>query len=477
MRHTLPDGEVWQGHVLDSLATLPAESVQMCVTSPPYYGLRKYAGEQTTQWSDGQWAYGLEDSPARWAEHTLKWLRAVRRVLRRDGTVWLNVGSSYASGGMSNPSSSSTLEGGKDLGAGEYTIARPVPLGYKPLDLIDPFALLYPGLLADGWYVRSVVIWAKPNPMPESVAGWRWERCRVRTAPSKAPEQGHRVGVDIDEWVGGTMDNGNHRAEWADCPGCAKCAPNDGLVLRRGSWRPTSSYEYVIMLAKTASYYSDGEGVREPLLASTLERGYTAAYMDGLESGKSATLEREVRAKNDWRANPYIPSGRNLRDVWELPTQPYSGAHFATYPEELVKRCILSSTPDAGVCAVCGSPWARVIERQGGEITERPKALLARDTGNGTNGTAGSTLGIGGGGHGEAWLENGTKTNTLGWRPTCAHSEAQPATILDPFGGSGTSAVVARSLGRRFVLCELSESYVQMALWRLAGTQPAMVMA
>lgn len=131
-----------------------------------------------------------------------------------------------------------------------------------------------------------------------------------------------------------------------------------------------------------------------------------------------------------------------------------------SFPEELVKRCILSSTPDAGVCAVCGAPWARVVD-----VSQH---VL-------------SPTGTTGGGRDEGgWsIAGGPRTerisNTLGWRPTCSHqAEARPATILDPFGGSGTSAVVARSLGRRFVGIELSSDYVAMALRRLTSTQPAM---
>jgi DNA modification methylase len=449
VRHVLPDGLVIEGHVLDALASLPAESLQMTITSPPYFGLRRYANDQVTKWADGQWAYGLEDSPTRWAEHTLEWLRGVRRVLRKDGTVWLNVGASYAG-------SNGTGGGPGDKQFTNVGSRREVPdwgiSGYKPLDLIDPYPNLYPGLLADGWYVRSVIVWAKPNPMPESLGSTRWERHRVKVNPSARAESGAHVEAYGDSPQGARdgREFANHDSEWTDCPGCAKCERTDGLVLRRGSWRPTSSYEWIIMLAKSSQYYSDGEGVREPNhpdgRADSVFKGAPTYELENLDGQKP-----HERWPN--------PNGRNLRDVWALPTQPFPGAHFATYPEELVKRCILASTPDAGVCAVCGSPWARVIDATYEKTQE-------------TNGREKQELVTGW--DRDKWPRMTKDTTTLGWRPTCAHSEATPATILDPFGGSGTSAVVARSLGRRFVLCELSSDYVQMALRRLSLTQPAL---
>ena len=148
------------GDCLDSLKTLPAGSVQCCVTSPPYWGLRDYG-------QDGQ--HGLEETPAAYVANLVRVFAEVRRVLRNDGTVWLNLGDSYASGGMSNPSDKSTLGGGKDRGAADYSITRAVPTGLKTKDLVGiPWRVAF-ALQADGWYLRSDIIWHKPNPMPESV--------------------------------------------------------------------------------------------------------------------------------------------------------------------------------------------------------------------------------------------------------------------------------------------------------------------
>ena len=148
------------GDCLEVLATLPDCSVDCCVTSPPYFGLRDYG-------HDGQ--IGLEPTPDGFVSKLVAVFREVRRVLRDDGTLWLNLGDSYASGGMSNPSDRSTLGGGKDRGAENYSIARRIPDGLKPKDLIGiPWRVAF-ALQADGWYLRQDIIWHKPNPMPESV--------------------------------------------------------------------------------------------------------------------------------------------------------------------------------------------------------------------------------------------------------------------------------------------------------------------
>ena len=147
------------GDCREMLRTLPDESVHCVVTSPPYWGLRDYG-------VDGQ--LGLEETPEEYVANMVEVFREVRRVLRSDGTLWLNLGDSYAVGGMSNPSGKSTLGGGKDRGASNYQISRRTE-GLKPKDLVGiPWRVAF-ALQADGWYLRSDIIWAKPNPMPESV--------------------------------------------------------------------------------------------------------------------------------------------------------------------------------------------------------------------------------------------------------------------------------------------------------------------
>jgi DNA modification methylase len=152
------------GDAVSRLRELPDGSVRTCVTSPPYWGLRDYG-------NDGQ--LGLEPTPQEFVENLCQVFDEVWRVLADDGTLWVNLGDSYANGGMSNPSAKSTLGGGKDRGAADYSIARKIPAGLKPKDLVGiPWRFAF-AMQDRGWYLRQDIIWAKPNPMPESVT----DRC------------------------------------------------------------------------------------------------------------------------------------------------------------------------------------------------------------------------------------------------------------------------------------------------------------
>lgn len=154
--------QILYGDCRTSLRNLAALGVkaQTCVTSPPYFGLRDYGHE-------GQ--LGLEQSPQEYVSNMVEVFRCVWDVLADDGTLWLNIGDSYAVGGMSNPSSKSTLGGGRDRGASGYSLSRTVPDGLKAKDLIGiPWRVAF-ALQADGWYLRQDIIWHKPNPLPESV--------------------------------------------------------------------------------------------------------------------------------------------------------------------------------------------------------------------------------------------------------------------------------------------------------------------
>ena len=208
---------ILEGDVTEVLRTLATESVQCIVTSPPYWGLRDYG---TATWDGGDpgckhvahtirtglglaalgerfrggghkqgevtelqyrdvcaqcgavrvdQQIGLEKTPEEYVDKMVAVFGEVRRVLRNDGTCWVNMGDCYANGGMSNPSLSSTLSGGKDRGASGYSLSRQAPIGMKPKDLVGMPWMLAFALRADGWYLRQDIIWEKPNPMPESV--------------------------------------------------------------------------------------------------------------------------------------------------------------------------------------------------------------------------------------------------------------------------------------------------------------------
>lgn len=292
-----PQLKILTGDCREVLKTLPDASVQMCVTSPPYWGLRDYGHEDQI---------GQEKTPQEFVETMVQVFREVRRILKPDGVLWLNIGDSY----NAHPGQRKTTDkiGPKqETNEGSNgTPSRHVPT-LKPKDLVGiPWMTAF-ALRADGWYLRQDIIWNKPNPMPESVT----DRC-------------------------------------------------------------TKAHEYIFLLSKSERYFYDADAISEPSVAgfngSTFTNGKTAL------NGERAGIGQGPRNDGDTR---------NKRSVWTVPTSPYPEAHFATYPPDLIKPCIL----------------------------------------------AGSRVGD---------------------------------TIVDPFGGSGTSAQVALELGRSAILIELNPSYVPL---------------
>ena len=300
---------ILQGDCRDVLKTLPDESVHCVVTSPPYWGLRDYG-------MPGQ--IGLERKLPQFVEELLYVFQEVRRVLRNDGTVWINIGDCYnAYNGGAGPSSS--------LSQGAQTPERPKletgfglrEKGLKPKDLCLIPERLALALQEDGWWVRSRVIWAKPNPMPESVTD-----------------------------------------------------------------RPTKSHEHIWLLAKSERYFYDADAIKEP---SNPEN-----------NRDSGTRRREVPPGQ--RTDTGFDNGRNYvdrnkRDVWTVTVKPFAGAHFATFPADLIEPCILAGCPAGG-------------------------------------------------------------------------------TVLDPFGGAGTTGLVADRHGRDAILIELNPEYAAMAKRRIQGDSP-----
>lgn len=408
----------------------------------------KYAITHGTCVKCGAWrgAFGLEPDYQMYVEHMIIILREIRRVLRPDGVLFLNIGDCYATGGgkvgdcpgggaqgerwatgghrgMHTESNSgmqgyvynhatNTVDPKSKNGIGPMTQPNRMPqFGLKPKDLSMIPARVALAAQADGWWLRSDIIWAKPNPMPESVTD-----------------------------------------------------------------RPTDSYEHIFMLTKSEHYFWDADAVREPLQKSSLDRGYSKAYMDGVETApKMRDAPKEVRAKADWRARPYIPSGRNIRNVWTFATQPYSGAHFATFPEELPRRCILAATSAKGACAQCGAPWERVS-----------RSTTRFESGSGKAGTAREDIGGKwevGGVNGNANIKLGpvVDVQTVGWMPTCLckgqRSKTVPCVVLDPFGGSGTTGRVAAELKRQCYLFDIAYEaggYDELAKKRTTNVQLTM---
>lgn len=344
--------QVFHGHALAVLRTLDAQSVNTCVTSPPYWGLRDYGVQEQI---------GLEKTPEEYVANLVAVFAELRRVLRDDGTLWLNLGDSYAGGGnYRGTHSESTLSDKQRSNGGARGVSQLLGCsgkqhGCKPKDLVGiPWMVAF-ALRTDGWYLRQDIIWSKPNPMPESVT----DRC-------------------------------------------------------------TRSHEYIFMFSKRPRYYYDAAAIREPAspsLVKQVEDGYNGSaikdYLGQNVQDASATKSRIIsnaRKRIDkqrghgrrhagfndkWDAlSPAEQAilGANKRSVWTVAPACYKGAHFATFPPNLISPCILAGSPAGG-------------------------------------------------------------------------------TILDPFGGSGTTGKVALELGRRAVLIELNPDYLPLIEQRCNVTQ------
>jgi len=378
------NGQLYNGDVLEVLGELPDGTVQCVITSPPYWGLRDYG-------VSGQ--LGLEETPEEYIDKMVAIFREVRRVMRDDGTLWLNMGDCYSSGGRDSydPDRVSKTSGLTNMSAG---IGRNTPNWAKPKDLLGIPWRLALALQSDGWYLRSDIIWAKPNPMPESVTD-----------------------------------------------------------------RPTKAHEYVFLMSKQARYYYDADAVREPNTQGGLKR-----FLQG--APRKRTDNRE-NTPYEYMQDDKISecNGRNKRTVWTIPTQPYSEAHFATFPTALVIPCIKAGTSEKGNCSVCGKPWVRVVET---------KRTFESGSGRSGNPIVGKQAPVQGAGYGDIRLGPTIKTKTVGWEPNCecTDEEGYPVNtekpiVLDPFMGSGTVAEVCERYGRRWVGIELSKEYCDIAVKRI----------
>lgn len=435
-------------------------------------------------------AFGLESSVETYVEHTVEILRDIRRVLRPDGVVFWNIGDSYSSIGRSPRKESPGVGAKQEMerieralvwqAGGGHNFSWTLPGNIKPKDLCLIPQRVALAAQADGWWVRSDIIWVKPNPMPESMNGWRRERHRVKIGGAWKRPATESIGANTGNQHGAIISE-RQQPEWLDCPGCATCTPNDGLVFRKGAWRPTDAYENILMLTKSEDYYCDREAVREPLAESTLDdkRNDTGRHTQG---SKTYGIDPTSPDSPSWyRSKTFVnpAAGRNLRNVWTFPTQPYSGAHFATFPEELPRRCIKAATSEKGCCPKCGSPWARIVRKPQPPADVRNRS---EETKMGFH-----TQSVGGGQKVQDWYD-ANPSETLGWRPTCECNAGDPlpCLVLDPFAGSGTTGKVALELGRRAVLLDLayrdSESegeaksgYQELARERTSNVQTVLV--
>lgn len=284
------------GDCLETLRQMPDGIVQTCVTSPPYFGLRDYDG--------GTAEIGKEKTPAEFVAALVAVFREVRRVLRDDGTLWINIGDSYASGGRKTRDPDESLEQ-RRMGV------RPAdPDDIKSKDLIGiPWMLAF-ALRADGWYLRQEIIWAKPNPMPESVT----DRC------TKSHESIFLLAKSEKYY----FDNGAIKEPAAPSSISRWNQDVEGQI---GSDR---------VPGKTNGNMK-AVGGRNSFARTTATKGMPGA----------APQHRADREDIDYSEN------RNKRSVWTVATTPYKGAHFATFPTALIEPCILAGAPAGGVVLDC----------------------------------------------------------------------------------------------------------------------------
>lgn len=282
--------KIYTGDAKDVLSTLPDKSIHCCVTSPPYYGLRDYGMDDQI---------GLEESPEAYISRLVDVFREVRRVLKDDGTLWVNIGDSYWGGKGYSGSSAGIYQyerrkAGKSItpacsNFGGYNTIRPTDRKHeiiKPKDLIGiPWMLAF-ALRADGWYLRQDIIWSKPNPMPESVK----DRC-------------------------------------------------------------TKSHEYIFMLSKSKGYYFDHEAIMEEAnydgRQDTRMKG-SHKYAKGTTGLNPQTFAARGHERWTLKEGRYM---RNKRDVWTVCTKPFREAHFAVFPPELIIDCIKAGLPGEWGCA------------------------------------------------------------------------------------------------------------------------------
>ncbi len=441
-----PTWRIINADVREGLAELPDESVHCLVTSPPYFGLRNYGLEPQVwggeadcrhDWRDHRqykdsptrtgeegvgfdevdttreqrwttsafcrgcsaWrgSLGLEPTPELYIEHMVMVFREIRRVLRKDGTLWLNMGDSYASSGGHADKSCNDRRGQYRIGCRpehtERTFRPGAGVGLKPKDLLGmPWRLAF-ALQADGWWLRCDIIWSKPNPMPESVRD-----------------------------------------------------------------RPTRAHEYLFLLTKAKRYYYDAEAIRE----GDTGQHASAANFCRPQKGPIPPGQRQPSRRPN-RKPTFATGSRNKRSVWTIATQPYPGAHFATFPEKLVEPCVKAGTSERGCCLKCGAPYQRETEANYSKSPRHgPGSVVGRHYETGQNNYDGA---------GMPRLQKHVRTTA--WRPACKCKKAVvPATVLDPFAGSGAAGSMAVRLGRSFIGIELNPEYCKMARERIREANP-----
>lgn len=410
---------IYWGDCLEILKTFPDNSVHACISSPPYLNLRSYLPEDHP---DKLKEIGYQVAPEEYVDSLVEIYNEVKRVLHSSGLNFLNIGDSYATNGTyikkyveMHPDNLNLHTGNHTRYPGKVKGSRGGRYNLKANDLIGvPWAVAF-ALRDSGWWLRDEIIWAK-----------------------------------------GISGQGNIRQNLADI--LVKYLPEDQLteVIDRvypevyhgsvmpeshGS-RPVKAHEHIMMYAKSKKNYIDMESVREE-----------GVYKAGTKAARGGKQRLEAKGVNARPTDYAVYSGtRHMRDVWAIPVKPSSIPHYAMWNEELVAPMIKMGTSEHGVCAKCGAPYERIIEKT--YLEERDDSTRNQHT---TDDRLGKT----------PVPEKGWQNTrrTTGWKKTCAcnTSEIKPAVVLDPFCGVGITCKVAKYLGRDYIGIDLCEEYVKIA--------------
>lgn len=456
--------EILIGDVRKRLLDLPEKHFQAVITSPPYWGLRDYNHPDQL---------GLEPDPREYLRHMVEIFRMIRPKLRDDGTLWVNMGDCYVTG-----TSAPHKSGQRGSSQNTQDAQNAVPRNGYPFDLAPKNLVMMPARLAlalqdDGWILRSDIIWEKPNPMPESVydrpttshehvylfsKGARYFYDFEAAKEPVSPNTHKRMAQDIEGQAGSERANGGTRA---DRPMKAVL----GGVNPKARENPRSGEEQAAD-AKRAfdSKVSNRSGARQRIPSGWDTR-----------EGHSGD-PRVGRYAQDNEQNPSYSAAvvdtvhdRNMRTVWKIPTAPFKGAHFATYPPALVIKCLTPAT-GAQACELCGASWVTVaLEREPTGGRESGNAERQYRAGHGGNPDAQR----GHQGFGFPWEP--TATTATERRPTCKCEGAKGtgrAKVLDPFGGAGTTGLVCSRMNRDCTLIELNKKYAKLAAHRIHDDAP-----
>ena len=556
------------GNCREVLKTLPERSVQACVTSPPYFGLRSYLPDGHP---DKHLEIGLEPTPGDYVAEMVAVFREVKRVLRDDGTVFLNLGDSYCSASSDGQyilrddcSIDEVLRVGLEVFGVRFDRDKPACQGPLP-EVLSDYGERSP--LRERSDLAGSGVPARLSA--EQGGGDRTDIGAQQADKTESPHRSRRKVRLLRGSHAGISDAGSHQRGWCGAPkeadrpcasilrqdlsgsvedgmpagpvpsallelqlrdrlvgllsarhvpasqipsalrGCFRpvgLKPKDLLgipwmvafALRADGWflrsdviwskpnpmpesvtdRPTSSHEHVFLLSKCARYFYDADAIRQQPAESSLSRwAQNIEDQDGSfranGGAKTNGAMKAVRRKrpNGAPTSQFIPGettcgvpdvGVNVRSVWTIATQPFKGSHFATMPPELAERCILAGTSERGCCPSCGAPWARE--------TSKTRTRDGEPLTGSFNSTTDHRIGPTGVGH---WRDK-TVVETLGWAPRCECPDHRPipCTVLDPFSGAGTTALVADRLGRSAIGIELNPDYAAMGADRVRADAP-----